>query len=311
VKRVILDMDPGVDDALAILLAVRSPELEVTGIGTVSGNVALEACTRNALKALALAGRPDIPVRAGASRPLVRDPVRAEMVHGRDGLGDAGVPDPAGSPDPEATYLVRELADHPGLLSVIATGPLTNLALAERKSPGILRNTREVILMGGAIREQGNIAPTGEFNFVADPHAAREVLRAGADLLMVPLDVTHRCRLTESTFRDRIAPAGTPISGFLARATACCRAYMNRVEGLDGFHLHDPLAVAMGIDPSLCDVEVARVDVETEGTLTAGQVVVDRRRFLDDGLLSGVPVKVCAGVDHRRFRELFLSRLLG
>lgn len=312
-KRVILDTDPGVDDALAILLALGSPELDVIGISAVSGNVELARCARNALRVLRLIGRADIPVHAGASRPLSREPIRAEMVHGQDGLGDVGVPDAGRGADSEDAvgFLAHALRADPGAISLIATGPLTNLALAERQSPGVLRQAREVIVMGGAVREQGNATPAGEFNFVADPHAAQEVLRAGTNLTLVPLDVTHRCLLTETAFRDRIAPLRTPVSDFIVRTTALCRAYMKRVEGIEGFHLHDPLAVGVGIDPSFCETEVMRLDVETEGALTAGQVVADRRLFLNEGLLSGSDVRVCVGVDRRRFTEFFLERVLG
>jgi purine nucleosidase len=312
VKRVILDVDPGVDDALAILLALKSPELDVVGISTVSGNVGLDRCTRNALRVLRLAGRLDIPVHAGAARPLVRASIRAEMVHGRDGLGDAGVPDAArGADSGEAVgFLIRSLGAEPGGITLIATGPLTNLALAERRSPGVLKAAREVVAMGGALREQGNATPTGEFNFVADPHAAREVVLSGANLTLAPLDVTHRCLLTEAAFRGRIAPLRTPVSDFVVRTTALCRDYMKRAEGIEGFHLHDPLAVGVGIDPSFCETEVVRMDVETEGALTAGQVVADRRRLLDEGRLAGTNVRVCVGVDRRRFVAFFLERVL-
>ncbi len=311
-KPVILDMDPGVDDALAILLALKSPELEVVGLTTVNGNVALRHGARNALRVLGLAGRTDIPVHAGASRPLVRSPIHAEMVHGQDGLGDVGVPDAGREVDSEDAvgFLSRMLVAKPGEVALIATGPLTNLALAERQTPGILKKTREVIVMGGAVREQGNATPTGEFNFVADPHAAREVLRSGANLTLVPLDVTHRCLLTETAFRRRIAPLKSPISDFVIRTTALCRAYMKRSEGIEGFHLHDPLSVGVGIDPSFYAMEMMRLDVETEGMLTAGQVVADRRRYLDGGHLNGSDVRVCVGVNHRRFLEFFLERIL-
>ena len=311
-KPVILDMDPGVDDALAMLLALRSPELKVVGLTTASGNVELRHCTRNALRVLSLAEREDIPVHAGAARPLVRSPLHAERVHGQDGLGDAGIPDAGREADSEdgVGFLVRTLDARPGEIAVIATGPLTNLALAERLSPGILKKAREVIVMGGSVREQGNATPTGEFNFVADPHAAREVLRSGAGLTLVPLDVTHRCLLTDTAFRQRIAPKRTPVSDFVVRTTALCRAYMKESEGVEGFHLHDPLSVGMGIDPSFCATETVRLDVETEGMLTSGQVVVDRRRYADEGRLKGWRVRVCVGVDRRRVVGFFLGRIL-
>jgi purine nucleosidase len=311
-KRVILDTDPGVDDALAILLALGSPELHVLGVSVVSGNVELAHCVRNALRTLRLAGRGDIPVHAGAPRPLSREPVRADRVHGQDGLGDAGVPDAGRAADSEDAvgFLVRALRAEPGAITLVATGPLTNLALAERQSPGVLKQAREVIVMGGAVREQGNATPVGEFNFVADPHAAREVVGAGANLTLVPLDATHRCLLSEETFRRRIEPLRTPVSDFIARTTVLCRAYMKIVEGIEGFHLHDPLAVGVGIDPTFCETEVMRLDVETEGALTAGQVVADRRLLLDERLLNGSNVRACVGVDRRRFVAFFLERVL-
>lgn len=311
-KRVILDMDPGVDDALATILALKSPELDIAGITTVNGNVRLSHGSRNALRTLRMLGRTEVPVHTGAPRPLVRSPLHAEMVHGQDGLGDAGIPDAGREPASENAvgFLEQSLEAEPGKITLIATGPLTNLALVERQSSGILRQAREVIVMGGAVREQGNATPTGEFNFVADPHAAQEVLRSGANLTLVPLDVTHRCLLTETIFQNRIAPMTSPVSDFVVRTTALCRAYMKRSEGIEGFHLHDPLAVGMGIDPSFCEVEMMRIDVETEGGLTAGQVVTDRRRYLDGGRLKGSEARVCVSVDRRRFVAFFLKRVL-
>ncbi len=311
-NRVILDMDPGVDDALAILLSLNSPEFDVIGISTVSGNVGVELCTRNALRVLTLVGRTDIPVHSGMSRPLKRMPIRAELIHGMGGLGDADPPeaDCAVESGDAVGYLVGRLNDESGEILLIATGPATNLAQAERRSPGILKKARRVILMGGAVREGGNATPTGEFNFVADPHAAQEVLRSGGDILLVPLDVTHRCLLTEPAIR-RLADQRNVVSEFVLKATAPCRAYMKKAEGVEGIHLHDPLAVGVGIDPTLCDTEVMRVEVETEGELTAGQVVVDRRQLLDKNRNVGVDTKVCVRVDRARFLDLFLDRVGG
>ena len=309
---VILDMDPGVDDALALILALKSPELEVLGVTTVSGNVPVDLGTRNALRVLHLICRNDVAVHTGAARPLLREPIRAEAVHGSDGLGDIDLPDSGrrATSEDAVGFLVRTVLDRPRHVSLIATGPLTNLALAIGRSPGILREARQVIIMGGAVREEGNATPTGEFNFVADPHAAKEVIGCGADITLVPLDVTHRCVLSGSVLYERVEPRATPVSDFVNQATLLGREHAQRLEGIDGFHLHDPLAVAMGIDRSMCEAECMRLDVEADGALTAGQVVADRRRYLDDARRVGSNVKVCVGVSQRRFRAFFLERIL-
>ena len=219
-QPVILDTDPGVDDALAIMLALGSPELDVIGICTVSGNVPLKTGTRNAQGLLQLLDRTDIPVFAGADQPLKRDPVFATEVHGKSGMGQAVLPEPSQEVKGDAVdFLVQTLSDQPGEIAIIAVGPLTNLALAEQRQPGTLQKARQVIVMGGAIVETGNSTPVAEFNFYADPHAAHTVVHSGAALLIVPLDATRQVILSESDIENQIAPLKTVASQFVVDAT--------------------------------------------------------------------------------------------
>lgn len=307
---VILDTDPGVDDALAIMLALSSPEVDVLGVSVVSGNVSLDLGTENALKVLGLMGRTDVRVYRGADRPLVRDPVYADEVHGWTGLGQAVLPDPGTtSAGDGVAFLVETLSDRPGEVTLIAVGPLTNLALAEQQSPGVLQKARQVIVMGGAIREPGNVTPTAEFNFFADPEAARFVIRSGAQFVLVPLDATHQVMLSRELLEGQVAPRGTPKARFLMDAVQDVLRYAEQTGGRQGVYLHDPLAVGLAISPALFEVEAMRVDVETAGELTAGQVVADLREVGRDRR-SGYDVECVVGVDSDRFLRLFLERVL-
>ncbi len=304
----ILDADPGVDDALAMMLALGSPELAVLGVCTVSGNVPLDIGTGNALKVLALLERNDVPVYPGAGRPLRREAVYATEVHGPRGLGDAALPLPGRSPLGDAVpFMVETLSARPGEVTLIAVGPLTNLALAEARSPGVLKKAREVCVMGGAVDEPGNVTPAAEFNFFADPHAARQVMRSGASVTLAPLDVTHRVAL-ETTHLDGI-PA-TPAGRFVKDAVRPAMEHSLRVQNRRHFYLHDPMAVGLAIDPSLFCIKTVYADVETEGDLTAGQVVVDRRPFSKEEHRKGWPVRCAMDVDAGRFLAFFLSRIL-
>ena len=309
---VILDMDPGVDDALAMMLALASPELRVLGISTVSGNVALEIATRNALKVLEFAGRTEVPVYGGARRPLARDPVRATEVHGPGGLGEAVLPEPEIEVAGDATeFLVGALSGSPGKITLVATGPLTNLAEAEGRCPGILREARRIIVMGGAIEEPGNVTPTAEFNFYADPEAAHRVVHSGAALLLVPLDATHRVWLDAEAIERRIQPVESREARFVAAAVRPAVVHSKRVCGFEGIYLHDPLAVGAAIAPELIRTALYFVDVETEGRLTTGQVVADRRTFLDDANRQGCSVECAVDVEAGRFVDLLVQRVIG
>ena len=208
--------------------------------------------TQNALRVLGLLDRTDAPVYPGADRPLVRDPVYATEVHGPEGLGEAVLPDPDVPPAGDGVgFLVETLSARPGEVTLIAVGPLTNLALAEQRVPGVLCEARQVIVMGGAIKEPGNSTPTAEFNFYADPDAAGQVVRSGAPLTLMTLDVTRRVGLDVEGIQHRVAPLGTPKARFVEAAVQSAIAYTKRVYGYAGIYLHDPLAVGLAIDPSL------------------------------------------------------------
>lgn len=309
-RPVILDVDPGVDDAMAIILALNSPEIEVMGVSVVSGNVPLSDCARNAMQVLELLERQDMPVYVGASKPLVREAVYAFEIHGERGLGEAELPEPEMMPLGDATsFLIESINARPGEVTVVATGPLTNLAIAEAREPGILQQARRIIAMGGALQEPGNVTPMSEFNFHIDPHAARNVLMAGANVTLLPLGVTQQVALDQATLQQQI-DAGAKYAPFCVEAARSVIAAGKRLYGRDNMFLHDPLAVALAIAPDICETEIHWLDVETDGQLAAGQVVVDRRPFVDDGERVGAEVECAMRADIERVMSLFVDRVL-
>ena len=311
-QPIILDVDMGVDDALAIMLALQSPEVELLGISTVFGNVPLNQATRNALQVLELMGRDEIPVYVGAGEPLVRKLVHAAAVHGESGLGDAVLPDPEMLPAGNALdFLIEGIQARPGEVIVVATGPLTNLALVEKKQPGILDQARRVLVMGGALAEAGNITPVSEFNSFADPHAFHQLIQAETNMSLIPLDVTHQLGLAAETIEARLAGRDDAIARFIRESTRTVIAFEQEHYNYAGVHLHDPAAVALGIDSSLFEMETLVLDVETMGELTTGQVVVDRRPFSDEEERQGYPVDCAMKVDVDRLMHMFEHRVLG
>ena len=311
-QPVILDMDPGVDDALAIILALNSPELDVIGVTTVSGNVPVKLATENALKVLELVGRSDIPVFEGASRPLVREPVYAHEFHGRSGLGEAELPAPrCGSRGDGIDFMIETLERRAGEVTLIATGPLTNLALAHGRSPGVLRAAREIVVMGGTLREPGNVTPTAEYNFYVDPQATRAVVGSGAATTLVGLDATRQVMLTSELMRQQLTTNPTATAAFCEAACRPAMAMGRGLTGHEGIHLHDPLAVAVAIDREICRFESVQIDVETEGELTAGQIVADFRQYVTLERRTGIGVSCAVSTDRKRFMQLFLDRVFG
>lgn len=301
-----LDVDTGVDDALAIMLALRSPELEVLGITTVSGNVPVSRCTANTLLVLEMLGAPDIPVVAGAAAPLGRRAFTATDVHGPDGLGGVTRNYPIPSRQARqgaADFLLEMVGRTPGEVTLITMGPLTNLATAIRRDEKTMRQLQDVTVMGGAIRVPGNVAATTEFNFAVDPEAAAIVLAAGLNLTLVPLDVTEQIILT----RDAVEGAGDGrLPAFVREITAATMVFHRDVEGFDGMFLHDPLAVGTVVDPSLVRGQALALAVERQGELTAGMAVADLRRRSK----AAPTAIVCHQVDVARFMQLFTRRVL-
>ena len=303
----IVDVDTGVDDALALLLALSSPEVELIGVSTVAGNVPQSRTTDNTLRLLQWADRPDVPVYAGAERPLVRDPVAADEVHGATGLGAAQLPEARTSPAGDGVeFLLNTLQARPGAVTLAATGPLTNLARAEAQVPGVLRQARQVVIMGGAVGVPGNVTPAAEFNFYADPHAARHVLASGAELVLVGLNVTDQVWLKQADLQTCTGP-------YAAFCRAACEpviAFEAEHYGCAGMRLHDPVALGAALWPQLFRTQQLWVDVETSGELTAGQLIVDLRALASDQERLGRPATCAMAVDQARFLELFTKRVL-
>lgn len=318
-KRVILDCDTGVDDALAILLAMRSPELRVEAITTVSGNTTAAKAARNTLLTLALLGdRPLPPVARGEAAPLERPLVTAAHVHGSDGLGgitklrepngSRRYPDPRPGLDPRdgVDLILETVGRFPDEITLIATGPLTNVARAILRHPARMRRVKELFIMGGAFRTYGNVTPVAEFNFFVDPHAAQLVMDFGLPVTLVPLDVTERVRLMRHEVE---AWAGdSPLARFVGDVTREYVEYHARHDGFEGCYLHDPIVVAQAIAPSLITRSVeALVQIETAGDVTLGQSVADLR----PGKSDRTNARVCLAMDTEGFLALFRERVLG
>ncbi len=271
--RVIIDTDPGVDDALALLLAMRSPELKIEGITPVAGNVPLDLTLPNALRMVEIAGRTDIPVAVGAKAPLVRRLVTAAYAHGENGLGGAVFPDPKTKPvaEPAAEFIRAIVRKYPGEVTLIPIGPLTNIATALNLDAELAGMVRGIVLMGGSL-SGGNITPAAEFNIYVDPEAARIVFQSGIPITMVGLDATRKTSLTEDHVRT-LEAAQNPVSQAAAKIGRNAINH-NREQGfLVGPNMHDSLAVAAFLDPSILKFKEYYVDVETTGELTAGETL--------------------------------------
>ena len=276
-RSIIIDADPGNDDAVALLLALASSELATLGVTTVAGNVPLALTTRNARALVELAGRSNVAVYAGADKPLVRAPVSAEHVHGESGLGGVVLAEPLQplAEEKAVDFIIRTLRDEPaGSVTLCALGPLTNIALALMQSPKIAARLREIVLMGGSGFAGGNVTPCAEFNIYADPHAAQVVFRSGVPIVMLPLDVTHQVIST----RERIAAIGE-IANRAGRTVAQLLTFAaaTGVEnyGGDGAPLHDPCVVAYLLRPELFAGRHINVEIETGSALTMGMTVAD------------------------------------
>ena len=276
-RKIIIDTDPGQDDAVAILLALASPELDVLGITAVAGNVPLELTQTNARKICELAGKPDIRVYAGAIRPLARTLVTAEHVHGRTGLDGPDLPEP--TMPLQSKYAVdfiveTVMAESAGAVTLCVLGPLTNIALAMIREPAIVPKIREIVLMGGGYFEQGNVTPSAEFNIYVDPQAADLVFRSGVPIVMMPLDVTHKVLTTRARV-EAIRALGSKVGIATAQLLDFFERYDEQKYGTDGGPLHDPCVIAYLLQPELFSGRRCNVSIETASELTMGATVVD------------------------------------
>jgi inosine-uridine nucleoside N-ribohydrolase len=299
---IILDCDPGHDDAIALLLALASPEVEVIGVTTVYGNQTLQKTTANALRVLELVGRTDIPVAAGAERPLSRELLVAAHVHGESGLDGPVLPAPSSSPVHEdaLAFIHEAVTASAEPVTLVPTGPLTNIAgYLHRHGEGGLR---EVVLMGGAVAE-GNMTPAAEFNAWADPEAAQTVFSSGLDVTMVGLDVTHRA-VTTPALQARLQGSG-PVGAFVADLIDFFSLYHRKTYGWEGAPIHDAVAVAHVVDPTLLTTAHRNVEVELDSELCRGRTVVDLWNRTDR------PPNAHVGVDldTTRFFELLVERI--
>ncbi|RZL37976.1 MAG: nucleoside hydrolase [Rubrivivax sp.] len=276
-QSIIIDTDPGQDDAIALLLAAASPELELLGVTAVAGNVPLALTALNARKVMALAGRSDVPVCAGADRPLDVPLVTAEHVHGDNGLNGVDLPEPAVPLDPRhaVDFIVQTLRERDaGTVTLCPLGPLTNSALALRQAPDIAPRIRRIVLMGGGFFEGGNITPAAEFNIYVDPRAAHEVFTSGVPITMAPLDVTHEA-LTTAVRIDAIRRLGNRAGLAVAAWMEFFERYDEEKYGQDGGPLHDPCVIAWLLRPELFTGRDCNVQIETASPLTRGMTVVD------------------------------------
>lgn len=275
--RIIIDTDPGQDDALTFFVALASPEIELLGVTTVAGNVSLEQTTRNALAALDLARRPDIPVCPGADRPLLRPPIDASHVHGRTGFDGAELPPPSRGANAEhaVDFIIRTVMEaEPGSVTLCAIGPMTNIALAIAREPALRRRIRQIVAMIGAFSEVGNITPSAEFNSFVDPHAASLVFASGIPIVMVPLDVTHQLH-TSAARLARIAAIPNRVGPVVADWLRFEKKFEATKYGTDGGPLHDPNTVTWLLRPDLYRGRHVNVRIETQSELTMGMSVVD------------------------------------
>ena len=276
-RKIIIDTDPGQDDAVAILLALASPELDVLGLTAVAGNVPLHLTQKNAMKICELAGKPDTKVFSGAIRPLVRQLVTAEEVHGKTGLNGPDLPEPTMKlQDQHAIDFIIDtiMREPPATVTLCPLGPLTNIALAMSREPRIVPRIQEIVLMGGGLFEGGNVTPTAEFNIYVDPHAADIVLKCGAPIVMMPLDVTHKA-LTTAKRIAAFRALGTKVGVATAELLEFFERFDEDKYGTDGGPLHDPCVIAYLLKPELFTGRFINVAVETASELTMGMTVAD------------------------------------
>jgi purine nucleosidase len=303
-RKIILDCDPGHDDAIAILLAAGNPTIELVGITTVAGNAEVEKTTNNALKVCEIAGIYDIPVLKGSGQPLVRKRETAPDIHGDSGMDGPVLPEPTRTVEEEhaVDFIIRKLRESDGDITLVPTGPLTNIAMAMRREPAILSKIQEIVIMGGGTF--GNWTPAAEFNIYVDAEAAKVVYESGVPITMMGLDLTHQALATEEV-SERIAAIENPAAKFVSDLLVFFRKTYLEVFGFEHPPVHDVCCVAYCIDPSVVEAKKLRVDVETKGELTYGMTLVDVH-----GVTGLEPnVNVAMKLDHAKFWDMVIEAL--
>jgi purine nucleosidase len=305
-KKVVIDCDVGVDDALALILAFHSPELDVKAVTGVNGNVPLDQVFENIQKVISLIQPRNKPLIAkGADQPLKGKTIYAHSVHGKGGLGGAQIDLREGEdwvklfPGRADELIIKMARQYPDEITLIATAPLTNLALALRSDQEGMGKLKEIVIMGGAVQTRGNITPYAEFNIYSDPLAAEIVLKSGLPITLVPLDVTQRVSLTSPLMEEKVKPINNPFSRFLMEATGY-RSANRQFRNKELIHLHDPLAMGVVIDSTLVKKEKLSIGVETQEGEHYGEISETKE---------GPKIDICLGVNVKGFLELFISRL--
>jgi purine nucleosidase len=305
-KRILFDTDPGIDDSCAILLALASPEVSLEGLTVVHGNCSLEQGTINALSILELANASDIPVAKGCELPLVQPSLLAPETHGDTGLGYAKLPLPRTQPISQhgIDFLIETILASPGEITLVAIAPLTNVALAIRQEPRIVGALKELIIMGGALRHEGNTSALAEFNTYVDPHAAQIVYQSGIPATLVPLDVTYQCILTPGDV-NRLKKTDSPIAAFVAEATRFYMEFHDEYQQIEGCVINDPLALALTFMPELCTYQELPVEIDLSGGISMGKTVGDFYNYSK----RSANMKVALSVQARTFIDLFVERI--
>ena len=305
-KHIIIDTDPGIDDSLAILLALASPEIVLDGISTIHGNASTEQTTRNALAILELAKASQVPVFKGCDLPLVKESLLSPETHGNTGLGYAQLPEPTTKPKAGhgSDFIIEQIMSRPGEVTLVAIGPLTNVALAIRKEPRIVQNVKEVFIMGGAIQHTGNTTALAEYNTFVDPHAAHIVFHSGMPMTLTPLDVTYQCIFTPDDLK-RLLKIDSPVTKYIADSTRYYMEFHDEYQSIEGCVINDPMTLALTFMPEICDYQTLVVDVDISTGVGLGNTFADFYNYEK----KPANMKVAMGVRPRMFMELFLERM--
>jgi len=305
-RRIILDTDPGIDDALAFLLLAASPEISIEAITVTHGNTTVDKCAKNALQIAELCNLVNVPIARGASEPLVKTLSVAEETHGDGGLGYAVLPEPALklSASPAVELIINLVHKYRGEITLLCIGPMTNLALAILRDPSIVPLIKDVVSMGGTIHAPGNATPSSEYNVFCDPHAFDVVIRAGITFTLVPLDVTYEC-LFQKRHMDRIQSKNPAVRKFIGDSTRFYMEFHDEYQSIDGYAINDPLAAALLIKPDLVEYVDYHVTVELKGDHNVAKTSADHFKAMGKAPNSKVAMKV----DVEAFMDFFIERV--